>query len=193
MRWPTNHWRWQGCQPFSAVARAREYLLEDHCRACHPHPLGNWGQQSYEMECREVARGPTGLKHSQLPCWTWKGFLSPRQIRHGAFGHSWKPLRWLQVGQIRVWASPWRCEESVGQGGDRFYSHAQEIANSQNYLIPSNPNEQCKWHTEHILLCRISFSIQYTESICIHIIDVWNKLNHWKKNTPKILGWMWRR
>ena len=55
-----------------------------------------WTVASYStvQECN-VARSPGALEHPLVPCKAWEGFLPPRSIRPGAFGHSQKPLRWL--------------------------------------------------------------------------------------------------
>ena len=65
------------------------------------------------MGCRDVARGPSALEHPLVSRQVQEGFLPPRSIRPGAFGHSQTPLRWLQVeggkgmGSVSVSTEAW--------------------------------------------------------------------------------------
>lgn len=131
MGWLTNPWRCprlSGLFSSIAVAGPREQFLRITADLTILIPWGTW--DSSHMKCNaEMLPGVPVL---------WSTHWCP--VRHGKdfcpegrSDHSWKSLRRLQGEQIRVWVSPRRCEQSVGQRGDRFCSHAQEIANHKHW------------------------------------------------------------
>ena len=86
--------RLSGCFRWRVVASPRECLLEEHCRSSPSSSPAEPGAAAVRNGVQGCCQGSQcfGAAARQAQ----ERFWPPRSIRPGAFGHSRKPLRWLQ-------------------------------------------------------------------------------------------------
>lgn len=121
-----NHWRClrlSGLFSWIKVARPRECLLEEQSRACHSRPPEEPGAASLRNGMQRCCQGSQGFEALTGGLPGAESICVPKVDQTGGIWPLLEPLRWLQVGQIRVWASLGRCEKPVGRD-TLSWSHA---------------------------------------------------------------------